>query len=130
MYRFSRSILSNPFHKVAHLFCGRKEGGEANDPSAVCIAATQKSLDQSFIANFTLIGSEHVSLVENYEPHIVDNVVVIAQRKVELLWRGNNNRPTPEGIGVRSEVPCRAIQRRNRNAKGCESIRQFTLDLR
>ena len=113
MNKATASVASKPIAEVREVWILRIEhGGKADDAPRRRVGPSQQPLDQYFIADFAATKPDHVPLVENDQSDIVQHVRILAQCKIELLGRGNDDRRSRESVDIarrRSAAPYRDV---------------------
>ncbi|ENO98777.1 hypothetical protein C667_02013 [Thauera phenylacetica B4P] len=75
------------------------------------VRAPQQSLHQILIADLALARADQMPFVEDDQSNVVNDVRIIAQRKIQFLWRGDNDALFPKSVLVCSSYAAASIKR-------------------
>jgi hypothetical protein len=81
-------------------FALRQDRRQADDAPGHCVCAAKKALHERLVANLTLARANHMTFIEDDQSHIIDKSGIIAQCKIELLRRCDDDLARTKGIFV------------------------------
>ena len=126
----TRLVAPHPGGEVVELITIRQNRRQTDDAASICVRPPQEPLDLDLITDLALVQTDHVTLVEDEQADIVEEGRFIAQCKVKLLRRRDDDIPIAQGILIDLGDPDAPVEGRHRHTEGAERDPKRGLRLR
>jgi hypothetical protein len=108
---FTGLVGANPSREVIEFVTSGEDSRQAHDASVGGVGSAKKTLDERLVTDFPLAWTDHVAFIKNYQPNIVDEGGIIAQREIEFLRRRDDDLPRAQRVFVTRRQTTGAVER-------------------